>query len=77
MGKALIFFSFAIATLPVPAYSADLDLEPCINGSVSGSGMYISYQAEAEAQDPCLNGEVLPRDRVVRKLFEPSRFSFL
>jgi len=56
------------------ANTADLDLEPSINGTVSGSGVYVSDGAEALSHDPCLNGDVFSGDTVVTKLLNPSGF---
>ena len=52
-----------------PAGASNLDLEPCINGTVSASGMYVSEEAEAIAQDPCLNGDPLPANDIATRIF--------
>jgi len=56
------------------ASDADLDLQPSINGTVSGSGVYVSDGSDALAQDPCLNSDVFYGDKVANKLLNPSGF---
>jgi len=61
-------FSICVASTSAIAENYDLDLEPCINGEVSASGLFPSQEAEDrfyEAQldvdldlEPCINGEV-------------------
>ncbi len=51
--KTTLSVSFiTIAMFFGPASDADLDLEPSINGTVSGSGVYVSDGSDALAQDP-------------------------
>lgn len=54
--------------------TADLDLEPRINGTAFSSGMYVSDGSEALSHDPCLNGDVFSGDTVAQKLLNPSGF---
>lgn len=70
--KATIYFAFfglfALAANAL-ALEYDLDIEPCINGDVSESGLFASQEEEdrfvrdrLEASDldlePCINGDV-------------------
>ena len=60
-----IMFSICIASTSTMAEDFNLDLEPCINGEVSASGLFQTQEAEDRfirakqlALEPCINGEV-------------------
>ena len=65
MNKAIIFGAVLVAGQAIAADT--LELEPCINGGVSASGLFVS-QAEEDAHrtkmlvshdlEPCINGGV-------------------
>ena len=62
-------FSLCIASISAMAEEYDLQLEPCINGEVSASGLFptqededrfvrAQYEATNKAVDPCIDGDV-------------------
>ena len=62
-------FSLCIASTSAMAEDYDLQLEPCINGEVSASGLFITqededrfvrarYKVTNQAVDPCIDGDV-------------------
>ena len=60
--KKITLVAFVASSLFLgQAYAVDMDLEPCINGDVSSSGVYVSDKLEqheiALANEPCINGD--------------------
>ena len=62
MKKTVSASLMTLAMVLGQAAVASVELEPCINGSVSSSGLFESEDAQMIAEEPCLNGDVLPGD---------------
>ena len=58
MKKMLTVSLIAVAMFLGQAAAANLDLEPCVNGDVSTSGLFNTENAETVAFEPCINGDV-------------------
>ena len=63
-------------------YASSLDLEPCMNGDVSASGMFPTQVAEDQhhfyamaEQEPCMNGDVPPDGVLATPTETGARFS--
>jgi len=63
MNKSTLFGAVLMMAIAGHVGAADnLEMEPCINGEVSASGLFASQAEEdaynAEAQEPCIHGEL-------------------